>query len=630
MCRGETEGAAVLLASVLALAVWPAAGQTPTAALRPDWRTVGTTAIELMLASPATGPVDAVWFSADGSTLYARTSGGATFETADFEKWRPSEADRTTEPEPAPAERMPEPEARVLSAPGARLYALGSHLYRSDDGGRSWLDLTGYGSLSVIGEGAGDLAIAPGDPEFLVVANRYGVWGSRDGGLSWSGLNEGLANLRVRRILSTPSGAGPARILVDGAGTVELDAARGRNWIPAPDSAPRGEDQARQAYSEALGVAITAAATSGDFVYAGAADGRLFVSPDRGRTWPQSSEARGAPVEGIFADPLEPRLALAALGARGKGARVVRTINGGVFWDDLTADLPDGPAHAVAADRASGAIYLATDRGVWFTRGDLAGAGPATPWVRLTAALPAVPARDVRLGANGNQIYAALDGYGVFAAPAPHRAASVRWVNAADFSTRPAAPGSLLSVLGARVDRASGGGLDFPVLAASSAESQIQVPYDAAGPVVSLALNIASHTESLSLPVADVSPAIFVDRDGSAMLLDGDSGLMLDAGNAARSGSRIQILAAGLGRVRPSWPAGVPAPLENPPEVVAPVRVFLDRAPVEVTRAVLAPGYVGFYLIEVQLPRLVNAGPSELYLTAGDRESNRVRLYVEP
>jgi uncharacterized protein (TIGR03437 family) len=52
--------------------------------------------------------------------------------------------------------------------------------------------------------------------------------------------------------------------------------------------------------------------------------------------------------------------------------------------------------------------------------------------------------------------------------------------------------------------------------------------------------------------------------------------------------------------------------------------------PVDVTRATLAPGYIGFYLIEVQLPALVNAGPAELYIDAGGRQSNRVPLYVEP
>jgi uncharacterized protein (TIGR03437 family) len=63
--------------------------------------------------------------------------------------------------------------------------------------------------------------------------------------------------------------------------------------------------------------------------------------------------------------------------------------------------------------------------------------------------------------------------------------------------------------------------------------------------------------------------------------------------------------------------------------VIASVRAFLDRTPVPVTRATLAPGYIGFYLVEVQLPAVVNSGPAELYITAGDQESNRVALLLE-
>ena len=113
------------------------------------------------------------------------------------------------------------------------------------------------------------------------------------------------------------------------------------------------------------------------------------------------------------------------------------------------------------------------------------------------------------------------------------------------------------------------------------------------------------------------------------MILDGDSGLVLDGRTAARSGARLQILATGLGKVRPEWPTGMAAPLENPPVVAASVKAYVDRVPVQVTRAALAPGYIGFYLIEVQLPEIVNAGPAELYITADGQESNRCRC-IEP
>ncbi len=63
--KGTVRGAVCLLAALGASAF----GQTST-----DWRKVGGSAVELFLAAPATGPVDQVWFSADGSTLYARST----------------------------------------------------------------------------------------------------------------------------------------------------------------------------------------------------------------------------------------------------------------------------------------------------------------------------------------------------------------------------------------------------------------------------------------------------------------------------------------------------------------------------------------------------------------------------
>jgi uncharacterized protein (TIGR03437 family) len=145
-----------------------------------------------------------------------------------------------------------------------------------------------------------------------------------------------------------------------------------------------------------------------------------------------------------------------------------------------------------------------------------------------------------------------------------------------------------------------------------------------------LALRTAEGTVVRDLPVLPVSPAIMVSTDGAPMLWDADTGLPIDFRNVAHSNGRMQIWATGLGRVRPDWPTGMQAPADNTPAVVAQIRAFLDRSPLQVTRATLVPGYIGFYLIEVQLPPIVNAGTSELVITADTQESNRVLLTIEP
>ena len=70
--------------------------------------------------------------------------------------------------------------------------------------------------------------------------------------------------------------------------------------------------------------------------------------------------------------------------------------------------------------------------------------------------------------------------------------------------------------------------------------------------------------------------------------------------------------------------------MENAPRVVTPVQAYLEREPIEVTRATLAAGYIGMYLVEVQLPSIVNRGTAELYIEAQNQQSNRIRIYLEP
>jgi uncharacterized protein (TIGR03437 family) len=625
VCHNATSRATVWLVAVLfGTAVW---GQN-----LPDWRKVGGSAVEMSLASPATGPVDRVWFNDSGSILYARTGSGRIFQSADFDTWSLVEA----APDPPPTvsgtvRRLPEPGARVLTTLSntTRTYALGRQLYRSDDGGESWVNLTAYRSANVVGADQRSLAISPFDRDHIVVANDYGLWRSLDGGRSWSGLNRFLPNLTVRRILSTPAGVAGTRVLADGVGVLELPVG-GSIWSPAA-AVPDQEAALRERYSQVVRANISALRMAGDTVYIGSVDGRMWVSTDAGNQFRPSPLPAGitGPVESIFADAARPGVALAAVS--GRGPHVLRTTNFGIYWDSLQGDLPDVPARAVTADRAAGALYAATDRGVFWAYADLenASTNPVT-WTNLTSRLPAVPALDVRLDPAGVQLYASLEGYGVYAMAAPHRARSLRVVNAGDFSTRPAAPGSLLSVIGGRVSAVRGGGLNYPVLAASDAESQIQVPFTVVGPNVALAIETASGTVRQQLPVQAVSPAIMIGRDGAPMLWDAESGLPLDLRNVAHSGGRIQVWATGLGRVRPEWPAGVLAPLDNPPAVVAPIQASLDGAPLQVTRATLVPGFVGFYLIELQLPLIVNAGQSELFITADGQESNHVQVVIEP
>jgi uncharacterized protein (TIGR03437 family) len=540
------------------------------------------------------------------------------FQTTDRDRW--TQAD-VQPPTASAAATAPEPGARQASGNGS-LYAAARDAWKSEDGGTRWTNLTSFEGRSILGGHLSDIA-AQGDE--IVVAGENGVWRSVDGGISWAGLNDNLPNLPLYRLLSVP-GEAPVTQAADEAGREWVWRAGERSaWRRATFSADR-EPALIAAASAALNASVTAAFRTGDTIYAAAESG-IFVSVNGGQSWRPTTLPEGTPaVHRIYADRSDPMFAVAITASRQQRLRVLRTSNGGGLWDDVTSNLPAGAVNGVTADRMTGAIYVAGARGVFMTYTDPVASAPSSPWTAVRTGA----AHDVMLDGPGNQLYVATAGDGVFASMAPHRLRDPRVVSAGDRVLRAAAPGSLLSVIGARVEAARAGDRPASVLAAGETESQVQLPFDVTGSSLLVSLTSSNGRLQIGLPLQSVSPAIFVDKDGNPLILNADTGLMLDAATPARSNSRIQVFATGLGRVSPVWPAGLAAPLQDPPAVVAPVRAYLDREPVEVTRATLAPGYIGMYLVEIQLPSIVNGGTAELYIEAGDGSSNRVQLYLNP
>jgi uncharacterized protein (TIGR03437 family) len=598
-----------------------------------NWSRIGNTLVDFSLAGLASGPVNRVWYSPNGGILYTTTFSGKTFETQDFETWKessataPPAADLSTAGTP-----LPEPGARLEGFNGQRstMYAFGALVYQSQNGGASWDNLTGYGSQSIIGGAARDLAISPRDPEEVTVATSAGVFRSLDGGKSWCGLNQGLPNLPAARIWALPAGDQGAKIEIPGNLAVEWQPGEKQAWRPVASADMMREALQRQAFK------VTAIESAGaNVVYTGTSDGQIVVY---GNNTPlQNTVQYGGPVERFWVDPTDPRIALAVLGAKPESTpagfasqHVLHTVNGGRSWDDLTSNLGDVAVHGIAASVSGRAIYVATDAGVFFMRTDVTILPFAGQWQRVQG-LPAAPVADVRLDSGDNSLWAAVQGYGVYTALAPHRLGDPKVVSAADLVGRAAAPGSLLSILGTKVTSAQAGNVPVQVLGSTDTETQIQLPFELSGTTLSLSYAPFSGRRQVTpLALAAAAPGILVEADGTPMLLDATTGNRLDASNPAHSRTRIQILATGLGRVTPDWPAGKAAPSNDPPKVAATVTAYLDRGPVQVTRAVLAPDTTGFYLIEIELPALVNYGPAELYIQADGHPSNAVRVYIEP
>jgi hypothetical protein len=220
----------------------------------------------------------------------------------------------------------------------------------------------------------------------------------------------------------------------------------------------------------------TAVEATANAIYQGSADGVFRVT--LGGDTLQFPTPNGGPVERFWVDPADSRIALAVLGAMPENAppgvpstHVWHTVDGGRVWDNLTANLADAAgaevaAHGVTASTSGRAIYIATDAGVFSMRTDVSVLGLPAQWQPLPG-LPKAPVADVRLDPGDNQLWAAVEGFGVYSALAPHRIGDPKVVNAANLIASAASPGSAMTILGAKVSSAQAGGLAVPVLASS-------------------------------------------------------------------------------------------------------------------------------------------------------------------
>src|SRR5579862_499608 len=478
----------------------------------PDWRHIGNAAIDLDLAGLATGPVARCWFLADGSRLRIQTAAGKVFETSDLETWHADPPTTTIPAVPAgQAARLPEPGAQVRNAPSqtSRVYAFGTYVYRSDDGGGHWANLTGVISglvaQSLVGDSLQDLAVSPSNPDEIVVAGGDGVFRSVDGGLSWHGLNDGLPNLISARIRSLPLASQGTQVELKDGMVVEWQPGERQAWQPADNPQAVIDRALREGLSNELvwNTPVTALGRGGLYLYAGTKNGSIRGSSDGGSTWTQSYQVPGGgAVNAFWVDPNDGRTALAVLGSGEQ--RVVGTFNGGQFWQDISNNLPAGAVHGVSADRPSNVVYVATDLGVFWSRTNLNGMVGA-PWTAMAGLQPGA-VDDVRLDAAAVNVWVAVDGYGVFQAVAPHRIGDPRVVSSADLVARAAAPGASFTVIGARVQTARAGDLAFPVLAANDTQSQIQIPFEARGSTLALAINDGAQQRAFSLALNPTAP----------------------------------------------------------------------------------------------------------------------------
>ncbi|HKW96882.1 MAG TPA: hypothetical protein VJN43_04070 [Bryobacteraceae bacterium] len=232
-------------------------------------------------------------------------------------------------------------------------------------------------------------------------------------------------------------------------------------------------------------------------------------------------------------------------------------------------------------------------------------------------------------------------------------------LNSASYALNaPVAPGSLVAVFGTglalRTDSAAWlplplalagaslemGGVPAPLSFASATQVNVQVPWELEGKAET-GLHVSRYGvdgSTVTLQLAGVSPGIYsmdgtgrgqgaiVHSDGMLSAADGGKW----GGRPAATGETVSIYCTGLGLVTNQPATGAPAPSDPLSRTIAQPAVTIGSATALVTFSGLAPGLVGVYQINVQVPAGIQPGPAvPVNLTISGVPSNTVTMSVE-
>lgn len=145
-----------------------------------------------------------------------------------------------------------------------------------------------------------------------------------------------------------------------------------------------------------------------------------------------------------------------------------------------------------------------------------------------------------------------------------------------------------------------------PLFFASTGQVNFQVPWELAGQTqTTIAATLNSQSSALqTLNLAPLAPGIFSmnsQGSGQGAILDASYHLV-DSSNPAAAGDTIEIFCTGLGPVTNQPATGSPASGTSVSWTSVTPTVTIGGAPALVTFSGLAPGYVGLYQVNAQVP----------------------------
>jgi uncharacterized protein (TIGR03437 family) len=531
-------------------------------------------------------------------------------------------------------------------------------LWQTRDGAGKWIaisgDLTGGPSTGTVAITA--IAVAPSDPNTVYVGTNDSILHLTNNALNganaaWTDRSVGLPIRSITHIAVSPIDPATAYVTFSGFSTspghVFKTANSGASWTDISGNLPN------------LPVNdLVVDPDIPDTLYIGT-DAGVMVTTDGGATW--TTLGNGLPR--VVVDSLVLQ----------RASRTLRAATHGRSMWDILVPLPSKSVQPVINSlspngvNAGGAGFSISVLGANFATGAVLrwnGSSRPTTVVDGTHLTTQISAADIALvGRNTVDVFSPSRGVGVSNSmnfnigPAP-ATSSQAFVNSA---YGPAvAPGSLATLYGTNLagptvlaDAAppwpvnlggtsmTVGNTNAPLYYVSPGQINFQVPYFTISRPTATNLTVTEGTfsTSVTVTVTPYAPGLYTtNSQGSgqaAAIIAGTASIVAPTGafagsRPAQKGEFISLYCTGLGAVSNRPPLGSPSPSAPLATTTATPTVTVGSVDAPVKFSGLAPGYVGLYQVNIQVPDAAPSGDAvPVILSIGGATANTVTIAVQ-
>jgi uncharacterized protein (TIGR03437 family) len=176
-------------------------------------------------------------------------------------------------------------------------------------------------------------------------------------------------------------------------------------------------------------------------------------------------------------------------------------------------------------------------------------------------------------------------------------------------------------------------GQPMPLIFVSPTQINAQMPFQASGNVTMVVHTPGGVSDNFNLVVANTSPAVFLSgvagpETALPTVVRSSNNLLATESNPVHHDDILVIYLTGMGAVSPVVGDGQPSPSDPLAFALAAPTVTLGGVDLPVYYAGLAPGQVGVYQINVNVPRSVPQGLSVPLVIGQGTINNSTNLRV--